>query len=309
LQTDARAESARHDDGTASGALSEMAVLFAVVAAALFGGAAVAVRAALRRGGTPEAGATTVAAAAFAASTLLAAASGPRRSALAPHELWPFLLAGVLVPGISQLLFVRAVRDAGPSRTALVIGTAPVLSALLAVAFLGEPVRTPLVAGTLLIVLGGGALAWERVRPEGFRLVGLVLAFSAAVLFAVRDNVVRAAARDVHAPPLVAATASLATGAAVVLLAFLVSRRGRGLSATLPGFLPAGIVFGLAYDSLLEALGRGPVTVVAPLNATQSLWAVLLAALLLGRSEAVGARLLTASALILAGGVLVGVGR
>ena len=50
-------------------------------------------------------------------------------------------------------------------------------------------------------------------------------------------------------------------------------------------------------------------TVVAPLNATQSLWAVLFAAVFLGRTEAVGARVVLAATLVVAGGVLIGATR
>ena len=32
------------------------------------------------------------------------------------EDAWPFLLIGVLVPGISQVMFVRAIRDIGASR-------------------------------------------------------------------------------------------------------------------------------------------------------------------------------------------------
>lgn len=68
-------------------------------------------------------------------------------------------------------------------------------------------------------------------------------------------------------------------------------------------------VLGVAYSFLLEALDRGRVTVVAPLYATESLWAVLFAALLLRRTEAVGQRVLAAAALMVAGGVLIGISR
>jgi drug/metabolite transporter (DMT)-like permease len=51
------------------------------------------------------------------------------------------------------------------------------------------------------------------------------------------------------------------------------------------------------------------VSVVAPLNATQSLWAVVLAAVLIGRSEQIGRRTVLSGLLILAGGVLIGVMR
>ena len=56
-------------------------------------------------------------------------------------------------------------------------------------------------------------------------------------------------------------------------------------------FAPAGLLFGLSYVCLFEAYYRGLVTVVSPLVATESLWGVALSAVVLGRSERVGVRL------------------
>lgn len=287
------------------------AVLFASLSGLLFGALAIAVRSGLQRGGDPEAGALVVTTVALLLSAIVAA-SATAGDDVSLADLWPFLLAGALVPGASQILFIRAVRDAGPSRTAILIGTAPLLSALLAITLLGEPVRLGLLAGTVLIVAGGAGLAWERSRPHGFRVVGVVLALVSAVLFAVRDIVVRWAARDVHPPPLLAATSSLLAAAAVVLAYLLVARRGdlhARVRRALPAFLPAGLTLGLAYDSLLEAFDRGRVTVVAPLNATQSLWGVLFAAAVVGRSEAIGGRLVLAGLLVVLGGAVIGAAR
>ena len=74
-------------------------------------------------------------------------------------------------------------------------------------------------------------------------------------------------------------------------------------------FLPAGICLGVAYLCLIVALDRGRVTIVAPLNATQSLWGVIFAATLLGKREAIGPRLVAAALLVVAGGVLIGISR
>jgi drug/metabolite transporter (DMT)-like permease len=51
------------------------------------------------------------------------------------------------------------------------------------------------------------------------------------------------------------------------------------------------------------------VSVVAPLVATESLWGVAFAALLLRRTELVGRRLVAGAILIVAGGVVIGVSR
>jgi uncharacterized membrane protein len=74
-------------------------------------------------------------------------------------------------------------------------------------------------------------------------------------------------------------------------------------------FVPAGVCFGLSYLSLFEAYYRGRVTVVSPIVATESLFAVLLSAVLLRHSELVGRRLLLGAVLIVAGGVLIGASR
>ena len=81
------------------------------------------------------------------------------------------------------------------------------------------------------------------------------------------------------------------------------------LRAVARPFLPAGVLMGMVYVTLVAALDRGKVTIVAPLNGTNALWTVLFAALVLGRAEAVGRRLVVAALLIVAGGALVGATR
>lgn len=286
-------------------------VLLATLAGVLFGALAVAVRAGLRRRPDAETGALVVASVGCLVA-LLAAGPVVALDGVDPGGLWPFALVGMIVPGASQILFVRAVRDAGASRTAVLIGTAPLLSAGIAIVFLDEPFRAALAVATVAIVLGGALLAWERERPPGFRLVGPLLALAAAGLFAVRDNVVRWASVEGGTQPLLAAAVSLAAAALTLLLYLVVVGRdplGPRVRASLAAFVPAGVCLGLAYVALLVALDEGEVTVVAPLNATQSLWGVAFAAAFLGGTEAVGTRLVLAAVLVVAGGVLVGATR
>ena len=69
-----------------------------------------------------------------------------------------------------------------------------------------------------------------------------------------------------------------------ISLYLLILRRQRvraAWRATLPAFAPAGIVLGLAYTFLVLGFDRGRVSVVAPLNATQSLFAVAFAGLMM----------------------------
>ena len=230
---------------------------------------------------------------ALAVALVAAAAEAPGRGVHA-GQAWPFLLAGLLQPGIGQLLVIitRGID--------LSVG-----SVLIALVLLGEPVRWPLLVGALLIVAGGVELARDRQRPGHVRRRGYVYAFVATILFSARDNLTRWLAGTTSVPPGVAAAAALAGGLLLVLAVLGPRVRERlSLRAMLP-FLGVGVAFGLSYVSLFEAYYRGRVTVVSPLVATESLWGVALSLLLIRRTELVGRRVLIGAVLIVAGSGLI----
>jgi DME family drug/metabolite transporter len=276
------------------------AVLLAAASAFLFGAMTVALRFALARNPGAEAGALLTVLTAFVVSLPFAAAGS-----LDLDGVWPFLLAGLLGPGLSQLLFTLAVRDAGPSRTSVTVGTAPLFSVVIALVLLDEPLEAALIVGAVLIVSGGVLLVAERGRPEHVRLIGLALALGATIVFAARDNLVRWLSGDTDVEPALAAASTLAAGAAVAALYVLVTRVRVDVRA-LPAYVPAGISFGLSYVCLFEAYYRGRVTVVSPIVATEALWGVTLSVLLLRRHELVGRRLALGAVMIVAGGALIG---
>ena len=285
-----------------------IAVVLACVSALLFGAMSVGLRIGLSRHPGVELATICTVLGALVVAFVAAAAEVPSRGVHA-GAAWPFLLAGVLQPGIGQLLVTLAIREAGASRASVVFGVAPLISVTIALLFLGEPVSVPLIVGAVLIVAGGVELARERGRPEHLRAIGLLYAFAVTVLFSVRDNLLRWLSRGTDVPPAVAAAAAV-LGGTVVILAVLGPRlRGRqSLHHALP-FLGVGVLFGLSYVSLFEAYYRGRVTVVSPLIATESLWGVGLAYLLIRHTEFVGRRLAIGALLVVAGGVLIGVFR
>jgi drug/metabolite transporter (DMT)-like permease len=284
------------------------AVLLGALAGAAFGAMALAVRRGmmLRRDGA--AGGVIASAIAFVLVLIAAVAAGQASNIEDPGALLSFAIVGAAVPGLSQIAYSNAIAAAGPSRASVAVGTAPLLSSGLAVVALGEPMRPALLVGTLLVVLGGASLAWERDRPEHFAAYGIALALLCAGLFAVRDNVIRDLTQDGGVEPLVGTAASLA-GATLALLGAVVVRGPANattrLRAAARPFVPAGLLLGVAYTALFVALDRGKVTIVAPLNATQSLWAVIFAALLLRKHEQIGRRLILAAVLVVAGSALV----
>jgi drug/metabolite transporter (DMT)-like permease len=274
-------------------------VALSLCSAFLFGAMTVALRFALP-GRSAEAGALATVMAALAVAAV-ATTAGAAAHGLDLGELWPFALAGLIAPGASQILFTLAVREAGPSRTSVVVGAAPLVAVAIALIALDEPLRTPLAAGAILIVAGGAALATERTRPEHVRRVGLLFAAAAALFFATRDNLVRWLAVDSLARPEPAAAATLLAGTAVALA----YTRRLPTRAELRAFLVPGLCFGLSYVLLFEAYYHGRVSVVSPLVATESLWGVTLSALLI-RHEGIGRRVALGALLIVGGGVLIG---
>ena len=266
----------------------------ALASAALFGAMTVALRLGLR--GLDDAPGAALA-------TIVPALCVALVGVAARHDLhgaWPFLLAGLLAPGGSQLLFTLAVREIGASRTSVAVGTAPLVAVAIALVFLGEPLRGPLVFGALAVVAGGILLAAERDRPGHLRGRGLLYAAAACVLFATRDNLVR----SLHAAavPETAAAATLVAGLAVAAAWTRRPPTRRELSR----LTPAGLCFGLSYVALFEAYWRGRVTVVSPLVATESLWGVGLSALLIRHTEGMGRRLALGALLVVAGGAVIG---
>jgi drug/metabolite transporter (DMT)-like permease len=282
-------------------------VLFACVAGLFLGGLNVTIRRGIARVADVDAGSAAIATVAFVLVAATALVFGAEFDA---GELWPFFVLGIFVPGLSQLLAVHAVQAAGASRAGILFGMAPLFSAVIAIVAFSEPLRWPLVAGTLLVVAGGVALVWEGQRPADYRAYGAALAVGTAVAFGLRDNVARAVTEDVAAEPLAQSTA-LMLGASIALLANVLIRPAplSRLRAAFGPFAMSGVVTGIAQAALLEALDRARVTVVAPLVGTGVLWTVVFAALFLGRTELIGRRLVVVAMLVVGGGALVGATR
>jgi drug/metabolite transporter (DMT)-like permease len=279
-----------------------LGVSLALLSALLFGGTAVAMGMAVRRGGDPGAGALITSSAGFLICGAVSLSEDWQGS------VWPFFLIGLIAPGGSQLLYALAVRDAGVSRTSVIVGSAPLVSVTIALIFLNEPLQAALVVGAVLIVAGGLTIAAEAVRPEHFQMIGVVFALLATALFATRDALVRWLATTSAVPSLLGATCSLLSSTALLAGYLAVTRRGRAVddvARSLRPFAPAAILWGASYVALFEAFYHARVSVVSPLVATEALFGVVLAMLLLAH-ERVGRHVLGGAVLIVAGGALIG---
>ena len=281
------------------------AVGLALISAVLFGGMSVGLRLGLNR--RPDAALATIATVvgATAVAFVAAIAEAPSRGVHA-GAAWVFLLAGLLQPGVGQILVTLAVREAGASRASIVFGVAPLD---LGHARVAPARRAFALAARRRCDADRGRGRRARTRADA----PAALARDRASLRVPRDDPLLPArqpaalvVRGHRGATRTAAAAALIGGLVVVALAL--GPRVRRLEGVWP-FLGVGILFGLSYVSLFEAYYRGRVTVVSPLIATESLWGVALAFVVIGRSELVGRRVVIGAALVVVGGALIGVFR
>jgi drug/metabolite transporter (DMT)-like permease len=283
------------------------AVLLALVSAALFGAMPVAVRFALVPPMLPAAvGALLMQIGTFAVLCVAAAIQGGVTLA----GVAPFVIAGAIAPGLSNLFITLGIREAGSSRASVAFGMAPLFAVTLAVLVFGERPGVVVLVGALLIVCGGIALALEAERPRHVRRIGIAFALAGAALFALRDNLVRDESLATEVPSMTAGAVMLASSLVVTSSVVLVRRYRVVWPARVVGrWLLPGTFVGLSYIALFEAFYRGAVSVVAPIVATESLFGVGFSALLLHRTERIGPRVVAGAVLVVVGGALIAVYR
>jgi len=261
---------------------------------------------------TDVAAVATVVTAATVAS-VIAIIGGVRLSDLSWADSKGFFVIGIIVPGVAQLTFYAAIRMAGPSRSAIMLGTVPVWSVVLAIIFLNERWSATVVVGTLLAVAGSILLATEGITKASVSRLGLLLAALTALQFAIRDVLARSVTQESNLDSSTAAAVTLGVGA-VVLIGVAVGTAGprefsENLRRSMPAMLIPGVAVGLAMPALLAAFERSRVGIVSPLlGTTQTVGAVLLSGLLIGGTE-INKRVVLAVSVTLAGGTLIGITR
>lgn len=279
--------------------------LLALLAAFAFGTANIFLKRGLQYA-TPLAAALVSVAFTTALVCLLAVATTEPARVLTPKIL-PFLVAGLIAPGVSRLALFIGVDRVGVSRAAPTVAMAPVFSVAIAMLALGERPAGTLLVGAAAIVAGGMLLSQRSREDRSWRRRDLVFPLLAALGFAFRDNISRYGFRE-YSDPLLASAAATVTSLAVMGLCsslgaaggqFRLARTGLGLLAL------SGLIEGVAYVTMWRALALGEVAVVSPLINAQPIFAITLAAVFLRDLERVTWRIGLATVLIVTGVVVI----
>jgi drug/metabolite transporter, DME family len=222
-----------------------------------------------------------------------------------PEAFGLFVLAGLIGTVAGRVLRFFAIETVGASITGGFMNVTPLVSSGLAILLLGEHVTIPIVVGTLVIVAGATLLSTGG-RSLGVRPAHLWLPILSATCFGI-VAILRKIGLSGMAP--VPGTAVNVTTALVVFTGFLLASGQRGMMVcrgpSLVYFVAAGVTENLSVFLVVLALSFGTVSVVAPLTNVTPLFVILFSLLFLRGIEALNARVIGGSALIVVGAVLI----
>ena len=217
-----------------------------------------------------------------------------------------FVLAGLLVPGLSRYFIFHGIERLGASVSSCLANATPLFAILIAILFLGERPAVTNFLGAIFIVGGIICLSW-RGETKTWRTKDLLFPLIGAFLFAVRDNLVRFALLITHSPILGAAIASTTSAVAMgaVYLVMPGARFPRADRSGLVYFAFSGLLHFLAYLLMFTALNLDRVSIVSPLVNCSSLFTVFLAYFFLRDVDKISARKIWTVALVILGVFLI----
>jgi drug/metabolite transporter, DME family len=215
-----------------------------------------------------------------------------------------FVFSGVVGTAGGRLFRVLAIQKVGAPVAAAVNNLAPLVATGLAIVLLGEHVTPPILAGTLVIVIGTILLSLSG-RYVGFRPRHLAYPFIAASCFGT-VAIVRKLGLST-AGPLFDAAINV-TAALVASTTFVVASGNLGSlrcdRRSLLWFIAGGIAENSGVFLVLLALGFGDVSVVIPLAGTAPLFVLLIAYLFPSEAHHLNWRVVAGAVLIVLGVLL-----
>jgi drug/metabolite transporter (DMT)-like permease len=223
--------------------------------------------------------------------------------------------AGIINFLIGRMAAYTSIRLIGANRAVPLFRTSILIAALLGIFFLREPLTLSLVLALLLIVGGitlistsGGAEREKSSVPRGSLTKGVLAALLAALCWGVAPALISIGLREVDSP-LVATFVSYISASAII-----------GASLFSPGnteklrrlsrsawliFVIAGAAGAVAQLFRYSALNYSPVSLVAPLAGTDSLFVLPLSFLINRKIEAFNLRIILGTVAVVAGVFLI----
>ncbi len=228
-------------------------------------------------------------------------------------------LAGVLLftlVGLFQLavrlLAYTGVEKIGASRSSALQSVSPLISAAIAITFLGEPTTLLIILGTLLVVLGIVLISWkpERQFPD-FRTWHLLLPIGAAFLTGINHPIRRYVLTMANEPLFFSAlmgTVSLGG----FLIYYALSPRSLRLvwnRRAIGPFLATGFCETISILLIITAISMGRVVIVAPIAASYPVWSLIQSAIFLRDVESIHWKVIAGILSVVAGNFAIHLGK
>ena len=216
-----------------------------------------------------------------------------------------FALSGISASFLGRLLTLTSYKRIGVSAGSALVGTSPVITTLLAVLFLGEPMALPVLFGAILVVTGIASLNLKDGRLS-VELGSVYLPLIASILFAV-SNIIRKMGTNLQPHAVLGAQSSTLAG----LIAFVLYLGAKGgfkdiqvNRQNINWLAGAGVVNAVAWITITMAINLGRVSVVSSIIYSYPLFSVLLSRILI-KDEAINSYMVAGSVLIVLGVAIV----
>lgn len=218
-----------------------------------------------------------------------------------------FFCVGLFYPAAVTILTFEASRWLGPNITAALGNLAPVVAVAAGVIWLGEALGLRQAAGIAILIVGIMLLTTTRSAGGAqWPLWAIVLPLSASLLRGLAQPILKIGF-GLWPNPRVATLLCYAASATVVVLVGLWRTRGERRGFTPAGvliFMAVGVANGIATWAGIEAVARGPVSLVAPVVASYPIFTLAFGAAMLRRTaitaaQALGVALAAAGVMVL----------
>jgi len=216
-----------------------------------------------------------------------------------------FAAAGLIGTVAGRLTRFLAISKVGASVSSAVGNLTPLIATMFAILLLGERVTAPVIAGTVVIVVGTVLLSASGLHL-GFRPWMIVFPLTSAVCFGIVQVIRKIALGGIGPIP---GTAINLTTALIAFSAIMIGTGHRGIyecrGRALVYLIAAGVAENAGVFLLIVALRHGAVSVVTPLAAAAPIFVLLFTPFFLRGVEVLTPRVVAATVLIVIGVYLI----
>ncbi len=218
------------------------------------------------------------------------------------------IIGGILAPSLARVFLYTGFEKVGVSITAPIRTTFPIISSLLAIIFLNEPVTAPIGAAIIFTVLGTILLSLSssgirRPTEIQWKKKDLLFPFTAATFYGISHFIRKIGMATV---PSGIAGATIVTTVSLIfyILSLPLIKQKKKMTLSRRSafyFLLGGIAGSFGQIFILSALRSGKVTVVTPLAGTTPVFVLFMTYLFLRETERINLLVLVGVISIVAG--------